>query len=132
MVDEAAELVEYQICILLELNLLFFFARLHESFQALEAFLENVAVTSFDPKSKMVPISAALPSLKLLASLFAAVSVLHFESKHVLYHVAPIDGVAPDAMISDQRAQVDFSLPSRHVMDQLAALQHHVEQLEVA
>ena len=109
VIDEATELIEYQICVLFQLKLQLLLLRLHEALQTLEAFLEDSSLLQAEAEGALF---ALILRFKLLSSLFPSKGVLNLEPEHVVDAVAPVAQVRPNSMIGDERAEVDFSFAS--------------------
>ena len=74
VIDEAAELIKYQICVLFQLKLQLLLLRLHETFQTLEAFLEDGALLQTEAEGALL---ALILRFKLLSPLFPSKGVLN-------------------------------------------------------
>ena len=110
VVDKAAELIEYQICVLFQLKLQLLLLRLHETFQTLEAFLEDGSLFQAEAEGALL---ALILRFKLLSPLFPSKGVLNLQPEHVVDAVAPVAQIRPNSMVSDERAEVHFSFASR-------------------
>ena len=87
VIDEAAELIEYQICVLFQLKLQLLLLRLHETFQTLEAFLEDGALLQAEAEGALL---ALILRFKLLSPLFPSKGILNLQPEHVVDAVAPV------------------------------------------
>ena len=101
VIDEAAELIKYQICVLFQLKLQLLLLRLHETFQTLEAFLEDGALLQAEAEGALL---ALILRFKLLSPLFPSKGILNLQPEHIVDSVAPVAQVRPDSMVSDERA----------------------------